>query len=300
MVAAASEASQVLVGTTALLESVYLDIKPTETASIGKTINVPIPDAAVVADSGVGDPVFTDSVVATKAIQMSGHPQAGRIVRDFEQYNTPRSMRDLFIDPAIKGIGESINSAIGALLTTGNFTVNSAVSCTGGLVSTTQFLSGRAELQTSKVPLSDYGNLTFVNSGFVDAKILGDSSWVEQAKAGDATSARVRELGALRSAYGFRVVDDQAMDQLTTGTASTRTFRSAAFHRYAIALVSRPLPAVDPNVVDSMTVFWKSIPIRVSVGYSIAKAGYLISVEAGYGLAVIRPEMGLIFTVTEA
>ena len=51
LVAAATEASQALVGTNSLMDSIYMDFKP-QVADIGETINVNVPVSANLAEAG--------------------------------------------------------------------------------------------------------------------------------------------------------------------------------------------------------------------------------------------------------
>ena len=97
LVAAATEASQALMGTNHLMDSVFLDYKPT-VADIGQTLNVEVPAQVTsqVTDAGVADIALTDVSATTTPIVFNKHPYYGFQVRDFEQYNTPASLRNVF------------------------------------------------------------------------------------------------------------------------------------------------------------------------------------------------------------
>src|SRR5262245_15265009 len=143
VVAAATEASQLLAPTHKLSESVYTDYKPS-TATLGQTINVAIPTdpTASVADAGVSDIALTDIGFATVPIVFNKHPYYAYVVRDFEQFNAASDVRNVFMDAALKGVKNNINAAISALLVAGNFPTNAAIATTAGAVTVTQFLSG--------------------------------------------------------------------------------------------------------------------------------------------------------------
>lgn len=66
------------------------------------------------------------------------------------------------------------------------------------------------------------------------------------------------------------------------------------FHKYAIALGLRPMPDPDDRVVDYTTVFVKGVPMRLMLGYSQLNTGYMVSVDFGYALGVVRPNLGQI------
>lgn len=85
----------------------------------------------------------------------------------------------------------------------------------------------------------------------------------------------------------------------TTASGSAwkeRTFTNFVFHRHAIAMGVRPLPEPDGRVVDYSYVDYKGIPLRVQLGWSQLKNGWCVTVDAGYGRTVMRPDHGLIIT----
>jgi hypothetical protein len=301
LVAEMTEAAEVLVGTTALMEHVYKDYAPIAT-SVGQTLNIALPPAVTssVADAGVADPTFTDVSFTTKSIVFNKHPQFGYAIHDFEQFNSPAAIRQLMVDPAIKGVAENINAAIAALLTAGNFNVNSVINTTGGAttpISTAQFLTGYANLATQKVPVTDTPNVAFLQPPLLWANMLGNTNWTQESIVGVNIAEEVRKQGILRVAYGAKLAYDQQLP--VSGTTPNRTFTSAYFHRYAIALATRPLPKPDPKVSEFTYVDWKGIPLRVTLGYSVQKSAWLVNVDAGYGVAVVRPEMGQLFSTAE-
>src|SRR5207248_1623109 len=128
--------------------------------------------------------------------------------------------------------------------------------------------------------------------------ILGDSNWTQAQIAGMQTAQFVRERGELPVAYGMSVKLDQQMP--TTGAVGSRTFTAAYLHRWAVAVATRPLPPPDRKVVDFTYVDFMGIPILVTLGYNqYPKQGYIISVEAGYGLKVVRDNLGILFSIAE-
>ncbi len=298
LVSRADELSSVFYPYQTLVDSVYQNINPAEPGTIGQTINVPIPVAQTVSDVGVGDFTPTDQSVGTKAITLNKHPGATVRIRDFEQFNTPRVLIDTYIDPMINGVFNDIEANTGALFTTGNFGT-AITGNTGSLISTTKFLGGIATLEESNMPQPTPDMVKFVNAPKVNATILGDSSWTAASATGYEYAQDIRLQGKIRSAYGCGLAVSQNLP--VSGTVGARTFTSALFHKYAIALAARPLG--DGNVPKNLEllqiVYVKGIPIRFMVSYQHASGGYWLTVDAGYGLAVIRPEFGKIFTVAE-
>ncbi len=300
VVAAAEEASQALVYNLKAVDSVYMDYRP-EPATIGQTLNVVIPSIRTsgVVDAGAGDISLVDVNETTVPIVFNKHPLDALVIRDFEQYNSPVVLRRLFLDSAIKGVKENINAAITALFTTGNFTTNAAISTTGHLITTAQFLSGMAVLSDQRVPVAnDPDNMALLVPSLPYTAILGDSNWTQAQIAGMKTAEFVRERGELPIAYGCSVKLDQQMP--ISGSAPTRTFTAAYLHRWSVAVVTRPLPPPDEKVVDYTYVNFSGIPIRITLGYNqFPKQGYILTVDAGYGLKVVRDNMCQLYTIAE-
>jgi hypothetical protein len=83
----------------------------------------------------------------------------------------------------------------------------------------------------------------------------------------------------------------------TTGSGKHFTvqgFTTLAMHRYAIGLALRPLPPPDEKVVEYTYLDIKGIPMRVMVSYQHLKNGWLVTVDYGYALGVLRPSFGVI------
>lgn len=301
VVAAATEASQAPVYNLKLVDSIYKDVRTEETAAIGQTINVVIPAVrtAGVLDAGVGDMTLTDVSETTVPIVMNKHPQDALVIRNYEQFNSPVLLRQLFFDSALKGIKENINATIGGAVNSTNFAANAPIATTAHIVTTTQLLSAMAVLSDQRVPVQgDPDNMSLLLPSVPYTAVLGDANWTQAQIAGMQTAQFVRERGELPVAYGCSVKLEQQMT--VTGAAPTRSFTGIYMHRYAICLVSRPLPKPDTKVVDFTYVDFGGIPILVTLGYNqYPKQGYILSVEAGYGLAVTRPSFGQLFTIAE-
>lgn len=298
LVAATEDAAQALVGTTALMDAIYVDYAPVA-ASVGQTLSIPIPAQVTssVADSGVGDPVFTDVTFTTKSIVFNKHPQFGYVVRDFEQFNSPESIRNLMIDPSLKGIAENVNGVIAALINSTALNVNATVTTTASLISADQFVQGQVALINQKVPTLDTPNMSFIQAPTLWGKLLRDAQWTTESIVGAEQALAAKKMGYLREAYATQLGYDQQMP--VSGTAGSRTFLSVLMHRWAIAAAYRPLPKPDEKVVEFTYVMWKGMPVRISLGYSISKGGWLVSIEAGYGVSVVRPEMAQLFSTAE-
>jgi hypothetical protein len=299
LAAATQEASQVLAPTWNAAQSVYVDYKP-EAATIGQTLNVAIPQDPTnsVSDVGTGDMNLVDISFTSVPIVMNRHPEIGYLIRSFEQFNSPIAVRNVFLDAALKAIKTDINKKITGLFTTTNFVTNSAISTTTGLVSTTQFLQGQAALLDQNVPaINDPANMSLLLPSVPYTKVEGDANWTQAQIAGNQRAEDIHETGVMPTSYGATLKVDQNMP--VSGVVGSRTWTAAYFHRWAVALVTRPLPQPDPKVVQFMYVDFYGIPVLIQVGWNQIKGGYVVTIEAGYGLKVVRENMGQLFTIAE-
>lgn len=305
LIAAASEASAVTVGTLQIADSVYLDYDPAVPADIGKTLNVPLPTSQTssIYDAGASDFSLYDVGATTVPITLDKHPAASFIIRSFEQFGTPQRMRDLFLDGALKGIKENINATLAALLTTSKFNANALISDVSGVLSIGKFLQGKTALGDKKVDVDNTAMMSLIlpstpYNNLMDTSTTAGQNWTQALIAGERTADTVRATGQMPSTFGCTIKRDQQMP--VTGTAPTRTFTGAYFHKYAIAVTTRRLPEPDPNVVRFFYLDFAGIPVRVQFGWNQLKDGYVVTVDAGYGCAVVRPEFGQIFSIAEA
>lgn len=139
---------------------------------------------------------------------------------------------------------------------------------------------------------------------------VNDPNWATAWQAGMGVTDQVRKNGVMPSVFGFTAKLDQQMP--VSGTAPSRTFTGIYLHKYAIAAIGRPLP--EPGkTVDFEYVQMKAnpeyaaqppgsmkLPIRVMVGYNqYPKLGYIVTIDAGFGMRVVRPEMAIGLTIAE-
>src|SRR5258708_7651158 len=166
LLAATSGASEVLVGTTALLDAIFKDVQPVQTA-IGQTLNVPVPNSvnSLVTNSTTADPVFNDYTVNTVPISLTLHPQYGTLIRTFDQYTSPEMIKDVLIDPGVKAVAEQANANIASLINSTSLlsstTGNAVISTTASAISPAQFITGFNALLTQKVNVWDETSMSF-------------------------------------------------------------------------------------------------------------------------------------------
>lgn len=301
------EAGQKLTGTFAALDAVYKHFDPAAVrpeAGGHKTVNIPVPVPMTAVN--IGSNGFTSAMSAadavTKSITYDKHPAIGYTISDFDQFRSKESIRDTFLDQAIKGVAEFANNDICALFTTGNFptyaVINNATTAGGQTLTQTNINKAWKNLARGKVPRRDYNNLWLLTHPDVYGNMLLETSLTDEGKAGIRYADDSRRRAEIGQLYGFQVWDDIQMPanpSLFT-TAGDDIFTAAAFHSHAIGLATRPLPAPDANVVKHLPLDFKGLKLRVMIGYSHEKDGWVVTVDAGYGVGVIRPEMCTLLT----
>lgn len=291
LVAAASAASQALVGTTSMLDRVYKDIK-SQAATVGQTLNIPIPTSPTyggggqVTDIGAGDFTITDAAFTTPTVTFNKHPGFAYIIRDFEQFNSPESIRNVFLDAAIKSMASYINKQICDLVTAANF--DSYSSITGGADTFTEanFKTAWSNLAAAKIPVRDSGNFFFVTHPVAYGNMLTDDEFTGDSNVGWLRSDTSKRKALIGQQWGADPEFDQDFPLPGAGT-----YAGLMFHRNAIALALRPLAAPGPEAaVQCFYTSWKDVPIRIMLGYNQLKAGWVVTLDAGYGLAIIRKD----------
>jgi len=301
LVAAFGEANAAVVGPTKIIESVYVDYKPEE-AALGQTINVPLPArlTSQVADIGTGSftPINPSSTVV--ALPFTNHPGISFVVSDFSQYNTPTDIRKMFLDSCLKGILEYINQDLGSLFNSTNFNVyGSPIAGSSNEFTTANMVTAFGKLASARIPVRDFGNFFGLFHPLVFANMTNDTTWSANSQIGYQIAGETRRYGMLGEQWGALLDFDPDMPNVTSGSPATTTYTSAIFHRHAVALGIRPLPIPDtPNVLANNIMLKDIVPVRVMVGYQQQYGGWMITVDAGYARSVIRPDHGILGTVS--
>ena len=301
LLAAKSELSRNLIGTTALMDVVFADVKPVESA-LGQTLDIPVPQSVlgsvVISGTNAADPTFNSYNVPIVPISLDTKLQVGHKLPSFDQYSSPVAIKDVLLEPAINAVAMAANAQIATLLNSTNFNVNQVVATTGSAVTPDQFVNGGfTPLLNQLVNVQDPNQMAFVQHPNVYAKQLRNPDWSQESLVGINVAQQAKVEGGIKVAYGAKQMVDQQMP--ASGAAPNQTFTSWYGTKYSIATVYRPLPAGDKRVVDVTYIYYKGLPIKVEFGYNVVTESWYLNIGCGMGKKVVRPEQGVIFSTAQ-
>lgn len=289
--AAADEAEKAKVANNFLIDAVYQDFKPS-VATEWDTIKVNVAASTYSVTNVTNSALSLSDVTATPvSIQLAFHPAIYFKIPDFDQARSSVELRELFLDEAIKKISNYIDAQLGAIAIAANFTVNDAVSGgTAATIADVDMSTAWEEMASNDVPVRDEGNFSLALHPAVYANQLQQASWVQQSYVGD-ISSNIRRTAIIGRQWGALADYDRFMN------VTTSKYTSLLFHRYAIGLVARALPMTKGlGGVESTTVFYKGLPLRITVDYNQALLGPTVTVDALFGCAVTRPDYGCVIS----
>lgn len=191
-----------------------------------------------------------------------------------------------FIAPAMEALAQQIDGTLAEKLvdaaeTSGGGGTVTWSSSTPSTVFTGE-LGAVSKLGRNKIPASDR-HAVFSPEGA--GVCLGSSLFVEADKSGATDALRDASIGRV---FGFDTYMSQALG-LTNNDAGQAD--GVAFHRHAVALVTRPLAApLGAQSTATSVVSYKGLGLRVVRDYDISTKKDITSVDVLYGTATLRKE----------
>jgi hypothetical protein len=283
----AAEALPALVGNLVMGNIVNRQFEAT-LAQAGDTVNVPIPPTMVANNIAEGGSVQTQNPNAGNAqIVLDRHIEASFVIPDVTKVVAVPDLIQLYMQPAIAALAERIESDLLGLYT--GFTANAAVGTAG--TAPTEAVVDQAEtaLFNAKVPATEPKYLVVSAEAYSALRQL--SRFSEYQTAGDAgVQALVNgTIGRIKDFYVFR---SQFVKK--TGSSPTTTW-NLAFARNAIALVMRRLPQPLPGT-GAIAEYAElgNFGLRVVMSYQPNTLAQQFTVDAFYGVGVLRNEFGVV------
>jgi hypothetical protein len=254
---------------------------------MGKTLNIPYPGTFAAQNKAADTPatVQTPTGGATVQVTLSQHKYVDFLVEDYAAAQANSNLLDRYVRPAAIAIGNAVENDLFALYSS---LTGGSVGTSGTDLTAATVRQARKLLNDNKAPLQ---NRALVISDKDEIALLGDSAL--QTYFAFARAQGVSE-GSIGRLYGF----DVYMSQLVPVVAGTpNSTKNLAIHQDAMILAVRPfrdLPAGSgvqaSTVMDPET----GLAIRVLYQYDIANRGVRVGFDILYGVAVLRPTLGVV------
>lgn len=217
------------------------------------------------------------------------------LVEDRDAAISMLNLKEEFIIPAIDPLAQRIDDDImSEYCSTSSTDVNSTAITAiaddtvglGAAMDADDIIVARKQLAVNQCPLD---NLNLVVCPTHEANLLGLSLFQQASQAGSADALRNANLGR---AFGFNVFMSQNVPNAVDTDA---TSQSLAFHRNAIALVTRPLAAPAPGLgAQGSYASIDGISLRVVTAYDARYKGTLTTFDILYGVQLLDAKLGVI------
>lgn len=259
-----------------------------EIARFGDTVHIPRRGALTVNSKVANTAVTLQTPTAdTVDVTLNHHEEVSFLVEDIARAQANQSIIDGYIGDGMKVLGENLDSDILALYSGFSTTPIDATTGSGGVVAGT-VTEARRILNSARAPQSDRFIVWHEDA---ESELLEEEKFTS-ADFGDNGDA-VREAVIGRK-YGFTHVIDPLVP-VVAGEA-----KNLAFHRDAIALVSRPLPSIPEGLGARATVMEEDgVSIRVTWSYNASYLGVQVTLDMIYGVAELRDNHAVVIRSSE-
>ena len=256
----------------------------------GDTISVPKRGTLTVQDKLANTPMVPQSTNSSKVdIVLSNHKYCTIRVEDIAEFEASFNIRDSYLGDQLAVVCEAVDASLLGLYASAGNTLN----YTGGLI-VDSWKEARRLLNENKASMTQrYG----VWHEDAEREALGLSEIIDRDYRGDVAADALRE-GHIGRFVGI----DNYMDQNVVSVAgSPNTLKNFIFQKNALTLVTAnlPLPANGAGLFSRFVV-QDGVGMRVMVSYDHLHTAYIASVEALWGVGVLRPEHLILVETAEA
>jgi hypothetical protein len=211
LLAAEGEYNEAKMGQVALIDCVYQDIS-TESARVGKTVDIYFPDCGPM--QNVGNGILSATAVNPGYFSLVFQNRVGKALQfqDFEQWQTATDLAKKFIGPLHKRAMEYLNGQICALANSTYFSSNAPqIGSKFQEVQVGDSTQAWGTLADQKVPMEDASKMHLAVHNQVYRNMIGDTAWTQESLVGIAIAQQARETGKLANTFNFTPVWDQQM-----------------------------------------------------------------------------------------
>lgn len=252
-------------------------------SAFGNTVNVNLPPTFTARDVG-NIAADTNVALATRPVTLNRHKTVDVFLGDVARAQSRPDVMAAIVDGAAQALAEVIESDLMTLA----ITLTNVVGTGGTIVDGATLRAARKMLVDNKVPRNAPMSGIFGTTDY--AGLMG----IEQVTYAD----RAGETGALRNGIIPRLygIDSYESQFVTNGGVGNPTHsNNIVFHRDAFALVTRVLEAPLAGVISRTILDSDSgLTFRLTLGYDQIKKGHIMSADILYGVAALRPELGVI------
>jgi len=254
------------------------DNKP---AKVGDTITIPKTGALTANDKAANTAVTLNNPADSEvSISLDTHKEVSFSVEDVAKAQANQSVIQRYMGDAVITLAESIEEDLAGLYSSAGSTVSA-----GSSVADADMLSARKELVDNKLPKVAPRFGYFDSAGVNDLLALGKFTAVRDY----AQSGSPVETGELGTIYGIKIFESQMVE--TSGSPST--YHALVYGPDAMVLAMRPLPMEGNGMGARQTVVAdpnSGLAIRVTMSYDASYLATQVTVDALYGVSVLRSE----------
>lgn len=258
----ANEVMEALYNTTVLLNLIkHYDV---EVATMGQSVTVPFMPNMVANDKVANTQVTLNGQTATSiVIQVNKHKEASVVIEDFLKVQSKYDLRSEFTTGLGSAVGVAIDSDIYAEMLAG---ITQNAGTFGTAISDATVLNAKLQLDNAIAPFTDR---SFVVDPTGNSQLLAIDKYVRYDALGTGKAIEDGKLGTL---YGFTFYMSQ---NLPTVVATPPQHTGVAFHKNVQAIAVQQKP-------------------RVQAQYKQEYLGWLVTVDAIYGVKTLRPTFGVL------
>ena len=273
----AREALMVLRNNAVMANLVYRDYSDEFVAGVGDTITVRKP-ATFVAKEFTSTIEVQDATETGVPVKMDKHLDVSFKVTSKQMAMDIEDFSSQLLVPAMQAFADKIDKYLIGL----EASATNRVAHASGAISPADLIEARKLLSQNAAPLMDR---RFVVGTTAEADLLGNELFVSAEKVGDAGTA-LREASLGRK-FGMDIYTDQNIAK--TGSSS-KYVPSIAFHKNAMALVTRPL-ALPNGASKSAIVNYDGFGLRVVYGYDITTKSDTVSIDMLCGVKLLDDKL---------
>lgn len=261
-----------------------------EVAQFGDTVNTRKPDkfsVNSVTNTITGGGFTVQQATATNVqvvLDQHQHVAFGITGRDMD--TSIKNLVEEFMEPAMIPMAQKIDDdLLGASGGLTDSTVAETLVATPGTLALADFANTRKTLRSQQVPMTPVGGvsrISIVLGTEHEAQALQITA-LAQANTSGLNPPPIR-TGFINMIYGMNVFADQGVPVGATAADS----QSVAFHRNAIALVTRPLESIGSEFGIRSSVMTKDgVGLRIMMSFDHVSAKWIVSVDILYGFKLL-------------